>query len=747
MTQAAHAGAGPLDVAFDQAMTLHRAGRLAEAETVYRRIIAAKPDHFDSLHLLGVVLHQKGDHGGAVRQIDAALMLNAHSAAAHSNRGSALKELKRYDEALESYDRALAIRPEHPEVLFNRGGVLQSLERVDDALASFDRALAARPDYPEALINRGTLLQSLDRNDEALANYDAALALNPNYAQAHNNRSTVLRRLDRLPKALDACDKAIALRPAYAEAHFNRGHVFYEMRRFDDALACFDRAIRLKPDYAEAYHNRGNALRELGRLDEAAASFNKAIVLKPGEKYLEGALLFAKMHVCDWRTFDEACAHLIAAVRNGEVVTSPFILMATPSTPQDQLACARIYMADKFPSPLAPVWRGERYAHERIRVAYLSADFHEHATAYLMAGVFESHDRSRFETIAVSFGPPKDSVLRRRLMRSFDRFIDVRADSDDRVAALLRELEVDIAVDLKGFSLESRIGIFARRPAPVQVTYQGFPATLGTDFIDYFMADAYMIPPERRDTFAEKIAYLPDTSFTTSYQSIETSGGPAQVPTRSQVGLPNDRFVFCSFNHTYKITPEVFDIWMRLLQQIDGSVLWLFEANAIAPNNLREEAKRRGVSPDRLIFAPKVDLADHLARQGLADLFLDTFPVNAHTTASDALWTGLPLITCSGATFVSRVAGSLLNAVGLPDLVTGSLADYEALALALARDPGRLAVARSRLARQRETSPLFDTVRLTRHVEAAYVAMWERQQRGEAPQSFSVSPIRNGAPE
>ena len=732
--------------AFSEAMTLHRAGHVADAEIVYRRIIAAEPGHFDSLHLLGVALHQKGDHAGAVCQIDAALAVNPNSVSAYSNRGSALKALGRLDDALASYDRALAIKFDHPEILFNRGTILQELGRTDAALASFDHALAAKPNYPEALINRGTLLQSVERNDEALSSYDAALALDPNYAQAHNNRGTVLRRLDRFPDALAACDKALALKPGYAEAHFNRGHVLSEMRRFGEALACFEQAIKLRPNYAEAHHNRGNVLRELGRLEEATASFTTAILLKPGEKYLEGALLFANMHVCDWRDFDAACSHLIAAVGNAEVATSPFILMATPSTPMDQLACARIYVADKFPTPPVPVWRGERYSHDRIRIAYLSADFHDHATAYLMAGVFESHDRSRFKTTAISFGPDKGGNLRQRLMRSFDRFVDVRAHSERAIAELMRDLEIDIAVDLKGCTHGSRLGIFAQRPAPVQVSYLGFPATMGADFIDYILVDPFTVPPDQREAFAEKLVYLPDTYYPTSYHAYEAQGGARPTPSRADAGLPDEGFVFCSFNNTYKITPSVFDVWMRLLQQVDGSVLWLLEANAIAPKNLSREATRRGISADRLIFAPKVDFADHLARQRLADLFLDTFPVNAHTTATDALWAGLPLITRPGTTFVSRVAGSLLKAVGLPELVTGSLTDYETRALALARDPVRLAAAKSTLARNRDTCPLFNTERLTRHIEAAYVTMWERSQRGEAPDTFSIPPIGSGPP-
>jgi protein O-GlcNAc transferase len=702
------AGAVDIGALLQRAMALHHAGRLAEAEAIYRDILAAQPAHFDSQHLLGVIDLQRGNHAAALRQIEAALALDPRSAAAHSNHGSALKALKRFDAALASYDNALAIKPDHPELLFNHGSVLQELERFHEALSSFNRALAIRPDYVDALINRGSALQALGQFEEALTTYDRALVAGPDAPQAHNNRGTALKALERL----------------------------------DEAVASYDRAIALKPDYGEAFYNRGIALRDLRRFEEALASFDRAIALKIDKKYLAGARVHAKIHICDWRNFGTDCADLSAAIAGGAAVSQPFTLLALPSTPALQRKCAEIYVADKFPSPPAPLWRGERYSHDRIRVAYLSADYHDHATTFLMAGLFEAHDRSRFETIAISFGPENDGDMRRRLKQSFDRFIDVRSQSEQAIAELVRDLEIDIAVDLKGFTQDSRLGILARRPAPIQVSYLGFPGTMGADFIDYILVDSFVAPPDRHDAFAEKVVCLPDSYYPTSYQANEIHrGGPQPVPSRAAAGLPERGFVFCSFNNNYKITPDIFDVWMRLLQQVDGSVLWLLQANSAVPDNLRREAFQRGVAPDRLIFAPKINNEDHLARQHLADLFLDTLYYNAHTTASDALWAGLPVVTCPGAPFASRVAGSLLSAAGLPELITASLSEYETLALQLARDPIRLAAVKSKLARHRDTAPIFDTERLTRHIEAAYVTMWERHRRGETPDGFSVAPI------
>jgi len=400
---------------------------------------------------------------------------------------------------------------------------------------------------------------------------------------------------------------------------------------------------------------------------------------------------------------------------------------------EDQLQCARIWARDKYSATPPPLWTGQRYRHERIRLAYTSADFRTHATAFLMAGIFELHDKSRFETVAMSYSTDDRSPMRARLEAAFDRFIDVRNKSDADVARLLRDAEIDIAVDLKGYTAEGRPGLFLHRSAPVQAHYLGFPGTLGVDYFDYLIADPTVIPETHRPHYAEKIAYLPDT-----YQCNDRQRRVAErVPTRVEADLPPG-FVFCCFNNNHKIMPEMFDIWMRLLQAIDGSVLWLLQDNAAAVRNLRSEAKARGIAPDRLVFAPRTDPASHLARHRLADLFLDTLPYNAHTTASDALWAGLPVLTVLGSTFAGRVAGSLVRAAGLPELVASSLEGYESLALNLAREPRRLAAVKAKLRENRDVCALFDTARMTRSLEAAYTMMWERYQRGLPPADFAI---------
>jgi predicted O-linked N-acetylglucosamine transferase (SPINDLY family) len=434
------------------------------------------------------------------------------------------------------------------------------------------------------------------------------------------------------------------------------------------------------------------------------------------------------------------CADINADVEEGRASIIPFQFLALPSTPAAQLACARALVREKFPPYPQSIWRGERYAHERIRVAYLSANLNDHPVAHLAAGMFARHDRSRFETFAISFGPDRPGEMRARLKQSFDRFIDANLMSDREIAGMLRDLEVDIAVDLNGFTDGGRPNVFALKPAPVQVNYLGYVGT--QEYCDYIIADRFVIPEETRVHYAEKVVYLPESFMVNDCDRAISE----RVPSRAEAGLPERGFVFSCFNNTYKLTPDVFDVWMRLLHAIDGSVLWLSRANASAQANLRREAEKRGIAGERLAFAPRVERnEDHLARLRLADLFLDTLYYNAHTTAADALWAGVPVLTCPGATFASRVAGSLLDAVGLPELITTSITEYEALALQLACDPQRLAFLRRKLAYNRRRFPLFDTDRFTRHIEAAYATMRERAERGEPPQSFAVAPIESRA--
>jgi predicted O-linked N-acetylglucosamine transferase (SPINDLY family) len=788
--------------AIQEAAALLGSGRWAEAEQLCRRVLKSHANHFQALSLLGVITAQTrrtpeaadffrralsakpNDSGAAanyakalteLNRFDQALIicerwlkLKPAQAEGHNLRGMLLQKLGRPEEALGSYDRALELRSDYAQAHYNRGVVLRGLQRSAEALASYDRALAIQSSYAAAHNNRAALLQESGRPLEALASYDRALAIQPHDPEIHYNRGSAQEALGRLQEALASYERALALRPENPDAHSARGRVLRELKRFDESLQSYERALAIKPDSAEVRNNVGIVLQELLRSEEALRSFERALAIKPHDAdiwvnlgnaqvrlhrwdealqsygrareinpdlaWLHGNWLHSKMRLCDWRDLDSEVTQLLGDVAQGKKVVLPFQALALTDSPPLQLKAARIWASHDTQAAVMPAVPAPKRS-EKIRLGYYSADFHEHATAYLAAGLFERHDRSRFELTAFSFGPPSEDGMRRRLTAAFDRFLDVRSRSDREVAQWSRELGLDIAVDLKGYTEGARMGIFAHRAAPVQVSYLGYPGTLAAPYIDYLIADETLIPPELCAHYTEKIAYLPG-----SYQANDrTRPIAARNFTREELGLPPRGFVFCCFNNAYKIAPAAFDAWMRILRRVEGSVLWLLLDSERAADNLRREAEGRGVNGTRLVFAPRMPLPEHLARHRAADLFLDTYPYTAHTTASDALWAGLPVLTRTGESFAARVAGSLLKAAGLPELITRTSAAYESLAVELAQDPEKLAELSLRLREERLTVPLFDTERFTRHLEAAYAKMHERALRGLSPAPLHIA--------
>jgi protein O-GlcNAc transferase len=612
----------------------------------------------------------------------------------------------------------------------HRQGDLAAAERI------YREALQSDPNHFDATHMLGVVLLQRGQTEQGVVLVRRAIALNGRIASAHNNLGKGLLDLKRPKDALPCFERAVALDPKFVEAHISRAGVLVGLRRAEEALASYRSAVALRPDNAELQRNCGNLLAMLRRHDEAFAAYDRAFALKPDLAGIEGHRLYAKINLCDWSNWEDETARLVSSVREGHTNTQPFILLAVPSSPADQLRCARSWVAHHFPQA-APRWQGEHYRHDRIRLAYVSADFREHAASLLMAGMFECHDKSRFEVTAISLAPQDASELGARVRRAFERFVDASALSDDEIADLIKTLEIDIAVDLMGFTTNSRTGIFARRPAPVQAHYMGFPGTMGAPYIDYVVADRTVIPDCEREFLSEKIAALPNT-----YLVNDRGRAIAERPfSRSELGLPDRAFVYCCFNSNHKITPNTFTSWRRILRQVEHSVLWLLQSHAKAAENLRQHAVANGIDPNRLVFAQRIPPAEHLARHRAADLFLDTQPYNAHTTAADALWAGLPVLTLMGETFAGRVAASLLNAVGLPGLVTTSQADYERLAVALATEPDKLTRIRTKLADNRLTTPLFDTELFTRHIEVAFLEMYRRHQDGLPPDHFAVADL------
>jgi predicted O-linked N-acetylglucosamine transferase (SPINDLY family) len=748
---------------FARAQTLHQEGQLASARGVYQEILDAEPDHFDALNAMGVLAGQSKDpqqaieyferaiavrpgdsgahcnHGLALKQLrrpeaalacfDRAIALDPRSAIAHYSRAEVCKDLGRTEEALAGYGEAIAINPGFVHAFYRRGVMLQQTARLNDAVASYDQAIRLEPDHFDAHVNKALSLFALGRHVEALAGCDEAVALKPNHAPAYVLRGNMLRALDSRQAALANYERAIGIDPDDAAAHCNRGAALLLLDRADDALASFDRAIAIKPDYAEAYFHRGYSLRMLNRFDSAAVAYKTVATLSPDFEFLPGTRLEANMHVCDWREFDHLVAQIAAGAESDAHVSHPLIFMALVDSPRLQLKVSSTWArfacpADDSLGPIPP-----RARPRRITVGYFSADLHEHPVSRLLAELIEIHDRSRFEVIAFSFGPRTGDEWQQRLGMAFDKFIDVREKSNREIASLARRFNVDIAVDLGGYSTGNRANIFALRAAPVQVSYLGYLGTMGASYIDYLIADRTVVTPTSERYFSEKIIYLPEVHQVNDRKRRIAD----KVFTREDLGLPTTGFVFCCFNTSYKILPATFAGWMRILKAVPGSVLLLYAGHETVEINLRAYAGRHGVDPQRLVFGKRLPPAEYLARYRAADVFLDTLPYNAGTTASDALWAGLPVLTLAGESFASRIAASLLTAIGVPEMITSTQQQYEQLAIELSLNPHRLTQIRANIQDHRLSSPLFDTPRFARNLEAAYVAIHERYQAGLSP--------------
>jgi len=739
------------------------AGRLQEAAVAYGEVLARTPQDFEAHYQLGTIKVQLGDSREGHRLLEVASRLDPAHAETWLHLGMAAQNLGRLEEAVAHYRQAASLGPQNAAAPFRLGVLLRHLRRQDEALAAFNRGLELAPAGTAIRQQRGELKFEMQDLDGALADFDALLALEPQAVQALVYSGIVRSQQGRFAEALALMERAAALAPAHADLAFNCGTILDAMGRTDEALTAYDRALRINPAHAMAWNNRGAILRGRGRLEDADASFSHAIAqaprlvaalinrgtvralqnrnaqaasdlrrvleIEPDNATAQGALLAALLPLCDWTGIEALKPRLAAGVREGRSNVSPFQMTLAFDDPRLLHDCSVPFLGKLVPgapAPRPPLRRGDG----KIRLAYVSADFQTHATATLIADLIERHDRSRFEVIGLSYGAADGKGERARLARGFDRFLDMQDRTDVQMAEALRALEADIAVDLKGYTLWARPGIFAQGPAPVTVSWLGYPGSMAVDWYDYVLADPVVLPHDQQPFYDEKIVHLPDC-----YQPNDPSR-PLAAAARAEAGLPADGFVFCCFNIHRKISRPVFESWMRLLTAVPGSLLWLLDDTA--NETLRAGAAARGVDPARLVFAPKLDVNAHLARCAAADLMLDTMPYGAHTTTSDALWAGVPVVTVLGPSFANRVAASLVTAVGAPELIASSLADYEALALALAQGPARLASLKAKLAANRMTAPLFDAERFRRHIERAYETMMEIARAGEAPWPFSV---------
>ena len=618
--------------------------------------------------------------------------------------------------------------------LLLQGIALQNEGKLEQAQAVFELFLTHIPNEGVALYSLAVVLMERFGAERELPVVERGVQVAPTFAPIWYAAGAVQQRLGLRDAAIKSYDKALELKPDYVEALINSGTLLREQLDHHAAIDRFNRALALKPDHLNALSNLAIMLTEFKRPQEAVAMFERLLELKPDFEYGVGSICYERMHACDWSHFDSDVAKILEGIAAGKPIAKSLGVMSITDDAAVHHRCAEIFAAHRYTPRHAPLWTGQRYKHDRIRIAYVSPDLREHPVGHLMAGIFERHDKKRFETIAIAIGTNDGSRLRQRMVDTFDHFIDAKMMESRKIAELMRSMEVDIAIDLAGFTADSRSEVFGMRPAPVQVNYLGYPGTMGTSYMDYIVADRHVIPPEHARHYNEKLVYLPD-AYLPAASGLQIA---ERTPTRAECGLPEEGVVFCSFNHDYKIAPHVFHVWMNLLRDVPGSVLWLMSRSPLSQENLRKEAAARGVDPSRLVFAQRVPrVEDHLARYRQADLFLDTHPYNAHTTCADALMAGLPVVTCMGGAFPSRVAGSLLHAAGIPELVTHSLADYETLALQLARDPQRLAGLKAHLRATQATSALCDADAFTRNLEAIYTAMWRQSQLGGARDALS----------
>ncbi|MGE4064165.1 MAG: tetratricopeptide repeat protein [Rhodospirillaceae bacterium] len=684
-------------LAFNAARELQDAGRLDEARAAYRRIVARNPKHFESHAQLALIDLAQG----------------------------------RLADALKENARALKLRPDIAGLHNNNGSILLGMGRAKDAAASFETAVRLDPRDAQARNNLGGALSKLGRFKEALANIEAAIALLPRYAKAHADRAMVLNRIGRATEAIESAERAVALNPAFAEAHDHRGVALVRLNRFDEALAAFDAAIAADPTFALAHSNRGGVLELMRRDDEALQSFRRALELDASLSLAAGAAVQLRLRTCDWEGVAKDAAAVLARIDAGAAAAPPLTVVALTESPALQRKAAALHTMAAV--PLRTPARVQNPRGEKIRIGYFSPDFGDHPVSHAIAGVLERHDRTRCEVTAFLIAPRAADGFQARVRSAVARFIDVSGAGDEEVAAQARALGLDIAIDLAGYTTNARPGIFSYGAAPVQATWLGYPGTLSNDALPYLIADSVVIPEDRRADYAEKIVRLPHCFFPPDDRRVVP---PA--PSRAEAGLPERGFVFCSFNAAAKITPAVFASWMRLLAGTPASVLWLGIQNSRAQENLRAAAARLGVDAGRILFAPRVERPQHLARQRLADLFLDCFPYGAHSSAADALQAGLPVLTMPGPSFASRVAASLLTSLRMPNLIAHDGPDYERRALEIAHDAALAARIKATLAGNIATTPTFDTGRFTRGLERAYAALAERAAAGLAPDSLTV---------
>jgi len=706
-------------------------GRYNDALKAFQKTVKLDQNNPEYLNNLGIIFEKQQNWYCAIKAYKNALNLRPNFVEAIYNIANVFKAQKKFEISITYYNKALRLKPNYIRAYNNLGTIFLEQGKVDKALNIFQKALAINYNHPTIFNNIGNALQKKGRIKDSIESYKQAIKLNPNFFQSYNNLGNSLKQQGDIFEAIEMYNKAILIEPSYVDAYNNLGICLQEQGLVDESIKVYQTALNLNPNFADALYNLGVIMKEKKNLSISIDLFSRALSSKPDFEPAQAEKMHQSSYICNWDEIKDNIK-LISNLGINKKFVPPFSLLSLEDNPQNHKKRSQIYAKAKFLNKPIPFKNEPLSLKKRIRIGYFSADFHDHATMYLMSKVFKLHDRKKFEIYAYSIGPKKDDFMRENLIHSVDVFDDVSQMSDRDVALLARQDEIDIAVDLKGYTHKSRPGIFGFRAAPIQINYLGYPGTMGADFIDYIIADRIIIPEELRDCYSEEIIYMPN-----SYQpnNNERAISTREI-TKSDMGLPENSFVFCSFNNSYKITPKEFDIWMNILKRVEGSVLWLLKSNEWAETNLKKEAQDRGVNSSRIVFANKLPHKEHLRRLQLADLFIDTFNVNAHTTASDALWAGVPVVTKIGKGFAARVAASLLNAVGLPELITNNAKNYETLILDLASTPDKLTKIKKKLSINRLSYPLFDSEKYTKNLENGYEQTYQNYINKRKPKTI-----------
>lgn len=720
------------------AIKCHQEGNLDRAGYFYRKYLELDPENAEVMHLLAVVFRQQGNLPESAAMLGKAVNLqDPPSIRTMLDLAVTLQMLGRFEEVVSVCRDVLDITPESIDARVIMGGAWMKLGKPEKAAPIFKAALALNPDDPNVLNNLGLALAASGRPTPAIRQYERAIQLKPENFQAYNNLGNVFAGLDNFQRAAECYRRALDIKPDYFDSLVNMGNALRSLGETQGSIDAYRRAASVMPDNPDVYYNWGLVYGEAEELEKAAACFSKTLELNPDKIEALDNLDWMKRKMCFWERIESAKGRLDAFIHKGEhgggaYHETPFRCMVRHPDPAKNLECARakcLEIAGSLPQG-KPLFKfvGIRDS-KKITVGYLSCDFHDHPTAHLAAGMFKHHERDRFRVVGYSYGPDDQSGYRREIASGFDLFRDIGAVSDADAARLIYDDRVDILVDMKGHTQDNRLGICAMKPSPIQATWLGFPGTSGADFFDYIVTDKTVTPEEHLDYYSEKPVYMPH-----SYQvNHDLQPVSPKVFTRRELGLPEKGFVFCCFNNPYKIEPLVFDVWMSLLKEVPGSVLWLLGRRPEAVRNLKQEAAKRGITAERLIFAGIMPKDMHLARLASADLALDTYPVNGHTTSSDALRAGVPVVSFVGEHFASRVTASLLGAADLKDLAPSDMAGYERLAMELALDNGFMEKIREKLSGSSIIPPLFDTPLFVANLEKAYIKMQAARLSGRPP--------------